>query len=70
MSNRLRPSDAEVQMTPEKIRAVARKLDALAVELCPDGCRPDLVIGSAIDHLYAMAASQEALTSKAGQTEG
>lgn len=52
---RLRPSAAEVVMTAEQIRETARALDKIAREQCPEGCRPDLVIGSAIDHLYAMA---------------
>lgn len=54
-----RITDVGIQMTPEQIRTAARALDKVARDHCPEGCRPDLVIGAAIDHLYAMAAAEE-----------
>lgn len=55
----LRLTKVDVVMTPTAIREVAKKMDAIAREHCPEGCRPDLVIGAAIDHLYSIAGFEE-----------
>jgi hypothetical protein len=54
-----RTTEADCQMSPDNIRKVAREIDYIARQHCPEGCRPDLVIGNAIDHLYAMAKAEE-----------
>lgn len=55
-----RVCNAGLGMSPDDVRALGDKLNAFAVEHCPEGSRPDLVIGAAIDHLYAMAAAEKA----------
>lgn len=54
-----RVTDSVVGMTPEQIRETARAMDSLARQRCPEGCRIDLIIGAAIDHLYAIAGAEE-----------
>ncbi len=55
-----RVCNAALGMTPDEVRAIGDKLNDFAEEHCPEGSRPDLVIGAAIDHLYAMAAAEKA----------
>lgn len=55
-----RVTDADLGMTPDEVRVLGDKLNDFVEEHCPEGSRPDLVIGAAIDHLYAMAAAEKA----------
>lgn len=54
-----RVTDSELGMEPEEVRALGDKLNEFVERHCPAGSRPDLVIGAAIDHLYAMAAAEK-----------
>ncbi len=55
-----RVTEADLGMSPDQVRQLGDKLNDFVVEHCPEGSRPDLVIGAAIDHLYAMAAAEQA----------